>query len=231
MHAGGPRLLVASLVLLLSAPARAHVGSQGALSVTRVLVCVQLLAILRTPCENVHALDFRVPKHGRAYDTSEMVFIFERDASEDGYPVLEVDGSVVRSFDFKAMDYEISMMGQQVGQHSAVVRLMEVGAELRVLPTGRGTRSFLHLCSLHGVRTHARALQLPEGDDGATAGNRELSNASVIYSIADPGTGVNFMRSALGGGGDDDTSAADQAYERGQVSTICIQRRGMPSFT
>ena len=81
------------------------------------------------------------------------------------------------------------------------------------------------------MHARAHALQLPEGDDEATAGNRELANASVIYSIADPGTGVNFMRSALGGGGDDDTSAADEAYERGQVSTMCIQRRDMPSFT
>jgi hypothetical protein len=125
-----------------------------AVSVTSALVCAQLLAVLRAPCEHVHALEFRVPKHGRAYDTSEMVFIFERDASEDGYPVLEVDGSVVRSFDFKAMDYEISMMGQQVGQHSAVVRLMEVGAE-PCFPQEGNPELFLSMW-LTWARTHAR---------------------------------------------------------------------------
>lgn len=90
------------------------------------LLSLHLLVVFRSPCEHAEALEFRVPKPGRSYDTSEMVFAFERDAHEDGYPVLEVDGVVMRSFDFKAMEYEISMMGQQVGQHYAVVRLMEV---------------------------------------------------------------------------------------------------------
>ena len=49
-----------------------------------------------------------------------------KQADEDGYPLLEVDGRLVRFFDFKDMEYEISMMGQQVGPHNAVVRLMEV---------------------------------------------------------------------------------------------------------
>ena len=107
---------------------RASDGLVRCLKSTRTLLfCLQMLTVFRAPCNRANALEFRVPKDGRAYDTSEMVYLFEREADEDGYPVLEVDGQVVRSFDFKAMDYEISMMGQQVGRHTAVVRLMEVG--------------------------------------------------------------------------------------------------------
>ena len=146
-----------------------------------ILVC--LLVLLEGPRERAVALEFRVPKDGRHYDTSEMVYVFEREADEDGYPVLEVDGQRVRAFDFKAMEYEISMMGQQVGQHSAVVRLMEFA----------------------------------EGDEEAAEGNRELANASVTYSIADPGSGINFMRSSLAGDGSVDAEAADEAHERGQA--------------
>ena len=65
-----------------------------------------------------------------SYDTSEMVYYFEREAHEEGYPVLEVDGWVVRAFDFKELEYEISIVGQQVGQHTAVVRLLEVRSEV-----------------------------------------------------------------------------------------------------
>jgi hypothetical protein len=67
-------------------------------------------------------LEFKLPKDGRGYDTSEVVFVFEREAHEDGYPVLQVDGAVVRRMDFMQMDYEVSVMGQQVGQHFATVR-------------------------------------------------------------------------------------------------------------
>ena len=164
------------------------VSHRGARGVARgchgwyVLVCLEVLLLLKEP-QRVEALEFRVPKAGRHYDTSEMVYLFEREADEDGYPVLQVDGQLVRAFDFKAMEYEISMMGQQVGQHTAVVRLMEFA----------------------------------EGDEEAAAGNRELANASVTYWIADPGSGINFMRSSLGGDGVVDPQAADEAHERGQA--------------
>ena len=52
--------------------------------------------------------------------------MWRKQADEDGYPLLEVDGRLVRAFDLKDMEYELSMMGQQVGPHTAVVRLMEV---------------------------------------------------------------------------------------------------------
>ena len=53
---------------------------------------------------------------GRHYDWSEVTFLFEREADEDDYPTLEVDGAVVRRFDFKQLSYELSLMGQQVGE-------------------------------------------------------------------------------------------------------------------
>lgn len=173
----------------------------------RALLWLHIFAVLRLACEHVGALEFRVPKPGRSYDTSEMVFIFERDAIEDGYPVLEVDGMVVRSFDFKAMEYEISMMGQQVGQHHAVVRLMEVTP----FACTRRTRS----CILTHVLDPT--VQLPEGDEEVAAGNRELANASVSYSIADPGSGINYMRSSLGDGDADHGASISESLERGQV--------------
>lgn len=77
------------------------------------------------------ALEFKLPKDGRGYDTSEVVFVFEREAHEDGYPILEVDGGLTRRMDFMQMEYEVSVMGLQVGQHVATVRLM-------LLPPGEG---------------------------------------------------------------------------------------------
>lgn len=59
-------------------------------------------------------------------------------------------------------------------------------------------------------------IQLPEGDEEAAAGNREIANASVVYSIADPGSGINFMRSSLGDGSAD-SAGAIESYEQGQV--------------
>ena len=85
-------------------------------------------------------LEFRLPKHGRHYDWSEVTFLFEREADEDGYPILEVDGAVLRSFDFKQLSYEISLMGQQVGQHTATVTLFE-------LPPGENSEGNLALAN------------------------------------------------------------------------------------
>ena len=147
------------------------------------LASVRVLLLLQALSQRVEALQFRVPREGRAYDTSEMVYVFERDADEDGYPVLEVDGQRIRAFDFKEMGYEISLMGQQVGKHTAVVRLMEQ----------------------------------PEGDQDGSSVNTEIANASVTYTIADPGSGINFMRSSLGDASSGDTRASEEAYERGQA--------------
>mmetsp|Transcript_51071 Transcript_51071/g.159583 ORF Transcript_51071/g.159583 Transcript_51071/m.159583 type:complete len:446 (-) Transcript_51071:1327-2664(-) len=72
------------------------------------------------------SLEFRIPKDGRSYDTSEAVFLFERSADEDGFAVLEVDGRIIRTFEEKQLEYEVSIMGQQVGMHSATVRLFEL---------------------------------------------------------------------------------------------------------
>eukprot|EP00960_Hanusia_phi_P044972 756959-Hanusia_phi.AAC.7 len=69
------------------------------------------------------ALEFRIPKDGRSYDTSEAVFLFERSADEDGFAV---DGRIIRTFEEKQLEYEVSIMGQQVGMHSATVRLFEL---------------------------------------------------------------------------------------------------------
>ena len=85
-------------------------------------------------------MEFRLPKHGRHYDWSEVTFLFEREADEDGYPILEVDGAVLRSFDFKQLSYEISLMGQQVGQHTATVTLFE-------LPPGENSEGNLALAN------------------------------------------------------------------------------------
>jgi hypothetical protein len=87
-----------------------------------ILVCAAWDTCMN-PC---HCLEFRLPKHGRHYDWSEVTFLFEREADEDGYPILSVDGAVLRSFDFKQLTYEVSLMGQQVGQHTATVTLFEL---------------------------------------------------------------------------------------------------------
>ena len=59
--------------------------------------------------------------------------------------------------------------------------------------------------------------QFPDGDEEAASGNPELANASVTYFIADPGSGIHYMRSSLGEESQSDKQAADEAYERGQV--------------
>ena len=41
-------------------------------------VVILIFIMLRSPHEGVVALHFRVPKEGQSYDTSEMVFLFER---------------------------------------------------------------------------------------------------------------------------------------------------------
>jgi hypothetical protein len=92
---------------------------------TRQYLFVIAAIIFAWSVDSSFCLEFRLPKHGRHYDWSEVTFLFEREADEDGYPVLEVDGTVVRRFDFKQMSYELSFMGQQVGRHTATVTLFE----------------------------------------------------------------------------------------------------------
>ncbi len=50
----------------------------------------------------------------------------QRDADEDGYASLWVDDILIKTFEDKNLEYELSLMGQQVGRHTAVVRLTEL---------------------------------------------------------------------------------------------------------
>lgn len=50
----------------------------------------------------------------------------QRYPEEDGYPYLWVDGQLLKAFDFKDLSYELQMLGQHPGKHTAIVKLMEL---------------------------------------------------------------------------------------------------------
>ncbi len=127
-------------------------------------------------------LEFRLPKDGRHYDWSEVTFLFERDADEDGYPTLEVDGVVVRRFDFKQLSYELSFMGQQVGRHTATVTLFEYppGEEPEGGDTANlmlGNASVTYYIATPGTPDLRESLSTPSAEDAAT---RQLFDSALL---------------------------------------------------
>jgi hypothetical protein len=130
-------------------------------------------------------LEFRLPKHGRHYDWSEVTFLFEREADEDGYPTLEVDGVVVRRFDFKQLSYELSFMGQQVGRHTATVTLFEYppGEEPEGGDTANlilGNASVTYYIATPGTPDLRESLSTPAAEDTAT---RQLFDSALQAAV------------------------------------------------
>ena len=87
---------------------------------------------------------------------------------------MQVDGRIIRTFEEKQLEYEVSIMGQQVASSkvdSGCSQSLQVG--------------------MHSATV--RLFELPHGEEG----NVELKNLSVSYFIAEPGTGWGVLESCM----------------------------------